>query len=219
MDPCSKLLVLQKQTQTLDSAGRFMFKLIYIPHDTLLSYVATSPTDTDTVIVPWVEWGPGNTHTISVPMSADRYFSSRVVCGMRTITGARVISGRDNEALRIMGFHPRRIARILATQDLHLPGTLNTITREGYGPFDTTGEQRSHIPTSPHAGLPYATMDIPFPDGRQPKNIEYVLGEDVVVLLEVGYLPLKTRLNEAYTVSLSLNFDDALRDLPRRRAA
>jgi hypothetical protein len=87
-----------------------------------------------------------------------------------------------------MDYHPRRVARILATgtQDMYSPGEVYI---RGEWPesskLNATAKQRSGTHTSRDAELPYALKEILLPNDLE-ANIHYQLGEDVVVLIEVG---------------------------------
>jgi hypothetical protein len=79
VDPRGKILVLLAHTLGAGS-------MPHVPHDTFLSYIATHLAEYNTVVVPWVEWGPGNSHLIGAPnMLLDRY-SRQTACGMYALT-------------------------------------------------------------------------------------------------------------------------------------
>ena len=184
-DPRSRLLGLMVNKRT-------NHHILYIPHDTFLSYVATHPSDTDTVIVPWPAWGPGNTHLIIIPHASLNTYFYFGICGMHVLAKTPVIQTTgDREILRIMDYHPGRIARNLATQDLHLPGTAGNIIimQERPSAFDITAEQESKISSSPDTEILCTPKDIPLPDGLLSRSTQCILGEDVVVLFEVGTVP------------------------------
>jgi len=102
------------------------------------------------------------------------------VCGMHTLTKHSPLSQGD--FLHIMDYHPRRVARILATEDMHSPGEAS-IRGEGPECSNTTAKQRSGTYTSRDEGLPYALKEILLPNGLGP-DTHCELGEDVVVLIE-----------------------------------
>ncbi|KAI0299477.1 hypothetical protein BC826DRAFT_966933 [Russula brevipes] len=89
----------------------------------------------------------------------------------------------QGDSLRVMDYHPRRVARILATEDMYSPGEVSM--REGPESSNTTAKQRSGTYTSWDEGLPYALKEILLPNGRDP-DMHYHIGEDVVVLIKVG---------------------------------
>ncbi|KAI0253023.1 hypothetical protein BJV78DRAFT_1198556 [Lactifluus subvellereus] len=177
-DPRNRLLALE--VETIDPP-RFILQALYMTHDTLLSYIATHPSDADTVLVPWEVWGPRNTHIVNPP-DASGASHHMITCGMHALIESVVF--RDHEKLHIMDYSPGRIARILATHDAHLACTGGTITGEGSRRSDVTVMQRHNTGTSSDTDNRYAPKDIPLPDGLQSENIRCVLGEDVVVLLE-----------------------------------
>ncbi|KAI0250492.1 hypothetical protein BJV78DRAFT_1155130 [Lactifluus subvellereus] len=175
------------------------WSMLHVPHDTFLSYIAAHPAEPDTVVVPWVEWGPGNSHLLDASNALPDTYSGEVTCGMYALTELPMIrSPGERKTLRVKDYHPQRVARILSEQDLRLPGTVNTNTREGPDHFDIETGQRSRSSTSAHAGIPYATMDIPFPDEIQSDCVG-IVGEDVVVVLEVDEGHIKRGCEKAWT--------------------
>ncbi|KAI0299474.1 hypothetical protein BC826DRAFT_33765 [Russula brevipes] len=186
-DPRGRLLALEIDTLVQEWANGlrqyYVFYVLYIPHDTILSYIKAHTFNTCTVIVPWRTWGPGNTRLIEVPNAMLNYYPrSQLVCGMHALTrhSEPVTQG---ESLRIMDYHPRRVARILATEDMYLPGEVY-IRGEGPESSNITAKQRSGTHPSQDKELPYALKEILFPNDLG-SNIHYELGEDVVVLFEV----------------------------------
>ncbi|KAI0253021.1 hypothetical protein BJV78DRAFT_1198540 [Lactifluus subvellereus] len=180
-DPRNRLLVLEVAVINLP---RRIFQALHVTQATLLSYIATHPSDANTVSVPWEAWGPRNTHIVNLPDAA-RYSLHRpvITCGMHALIESSVF--RDHKKLHIMDYHPGRIAHILATHD-DLACTEGTITGEGSRHSDVTVVQLPNAGTLSDTDIRYAPKDIPLPDGLglQSKNIRCVLGEDVVVLLE-----------------------------------
>ena len=180
VNPRSKILVLQ--TRQRGSRGR---SLLHVPHDTFLSYIATHPAESDIVVVPWVEWGPGNSDLFDAPHALLGGCGREITCGMYTLTRPPIIrSPGGRKTLCIKDYHPQRVARILSKQDLRVPGSVNAKTREGSDLFYIATGQKSYSSSSPHAGILYATMDIPLPDEIQPNYVNVFVGEDVVVVLE-----------------------------------
>ncbi|KAI0299471.1 hypothetical protein BC826DRAFT_1183925 [Russula brevipes] len=185
-DPRGRLLALEIQTAlegTCADGLRQYFNLyiLRIPHDTILSYIEAHTSNAETVVVPWQAWGPGNTRLIELPNGMLNYYSrSKLVCGMHALTRESELS--RGGSLRIMDYHPRRVARILATEDMYLPGEVY-IRGEGPESSNTTTMQQSGTHTSQDKQLPYVLKDILLPNGL-PTDIRYRLGEDVVVLFE-----------------------------------
>ncbi|KAI0253022.1 hypothetical protein BJV78DRAFT_1352103 [Lactifluus subvellereus] len=181
-DPRNRLLTLEVVTV---NPPRFIFQALHVTQATLLSYIATHPSDADTVSVPWEAWGQRNTRIVNLPdASRDRYSYHMpvITCGMHALIESFVF--RDHKKLHIMDYHPGRIARILATHDAHLACTEGTVTGEGARHSDVTVVQRPNTGTSSDTDIRYVPKDIPLPDGLQSEVIRYILGEDVVVLLE-----------------------------------
>jgi hypothetical protein len=121
--------------------------MLHVPHDTFVSYIATHPAEYNTVVVPWVEWGPGNSHLNGAPnMLLDRYSRQTTwhVCSHRAPNDPKPWG---EKTLRIKDDHPQRVARILSKQDLHLPGPVNVKAREGSDHFNITTGQPSHSST------------------------------------------------------------------------
>jgi hypothetical protein len=161
----------------------FNLHVLCIPHDTVLSYIEAHTSNTETVVVPWKTWGPGNTRLIKLPDGTlSRYPNSKLVCGMHALTRQPESFGQG-DSLRIMDYHPRRVARILATQDVYSPGEVY-IRGEGPKSSNTTAKQRPSPYTSRDKELPYALKEILLPNGLE-SDKHYALGEDVVVLFEV----------------------------------
>jgi len=182
-DPRGRLLALEIGTlvqEMCEDGLRQYFNLyiLYIPHDTILSSIEQHTSSTETVVVPWQTWGPGNTRFIKVPHGTLNYYPrSKLVCDMHALTRqSEPLSQR--ESLRIMDYCPRRVARILATEDMYIRG-------EGPNSSNTTAKQRSDTHTSQDKELPYVLKEILFPNGLE-ADIRYQLqlGEDVVVLSE-----------------------------------
>ena len=190
-DPRNRLLALK--IETIDPP-RCMFRALYVTHATLSSYIATHPSDADTVSVPWEVWGPGNAQMVDTPnATGNESFHRTITCGMHALIDSLWI--RDRKKLHIMDCHPGRITRFLATHDAHIACTE---TGEGSRHSNVTAVQRLNTGTLSYADIRYAPKDIPLPDGLQSDSIGCVLGEDVVALLEVSVF-LRVRCTCAYT--------------------
>jgi hypothetical protein len=173
-EPSSRLLALEVETPVTDFilGGDIPLHVLYVPHDVLLGYIMAHPSDADTVVVPWEEWGHGNAHIFTLPEpSPDRFLGSKIVCGMHAMTEPPMVMVQgDQKILRIMDYHPRRIAR-------------NPVTQGGaVDPHDTAAWQKAGVSTDEK--IPYAFKDIPLPSGLRLENIKIVLGEDVVAVFE-----------------------------------
>ena len=57
-----KVLILDVTTEDI------LLRVLYVPHDVLLAYIRSHSSDTDTVVVPWEAWGPGNAHILTPPL-------------------------------------------------------------------------------------------------------------------------------------------------------
>ncbi|KAH9962343.1 hypothetical protein BC827DRAFT_1197761 [Russula dissimulans] len=191
-DPGSRILPLEIETATMtdESLPLFMLHVLFISHNTLLSHISKHRSDTDTVIIPWQDWVPGSTHLVEVPHPSPlRYRTLGIACGMHALTSPpTIIKQGESELLRIVDYHPRRIARLLSTQGTCHSSTsrVGTATEESSRP-NTTAEPLSGTGVPLDAGIPYVTKDIPLPDGRLSENTLCILGEDVVVLFEYSY--------------------------------
>jgi hypothetical protein len=205
-EPSSRLLALEVETPITDCIGGFIpLRVLYVPHDVLLGHIISHPSDTDTVVVPWEEWGPGNAHIWSLPdPSPDKILGSKIVCGMHAVTEPpMIIAQGDQNMLRIMDYHPRRIVDNPVTQDTHLRGA--AYSHEGLSLSRATAWQEVGVSSEE---LPYVPKDIPLPSQLRGKNIKCVLGEDVVVVFEVGTPSLcGTRVLTPFKYSLG-TFDD-----------
>ena len=184
-DPSSRLLALEVETPITDFilGGDIPVQVLYIPYDAILGYIMSHPSDTDNVTVPWEAWGLGNAQILTLPEpSPNRFLGSKIVCGMHALTEPPMIIGQgDQKMLRVMDYHPRRIAHTLVTQDtrLRLGGAVGS--QEGLGVSSTAAWQEVC-----DEKIPYVLKDIPLPSGLRVENIKCVLGEDVVVVFEVG---------------------------------
>jgi hypothetical protein len=67
-EPSSRLLALEVEMFNTDFIleGNIPLHVLYVPHDVLLGYIRSHPSDADTVVVPWKEWGPGNAHILTL---------------------------------------------------------------------------------------------------------------------------------------------------------
>jgi hypothetical protein len=194
-EPSSRLLVLKVEIPFI--AGPVKPCILYVPHDVLLDYIGSHPYKADTIVVPWEAWGPGNTH-IFTPHQRDNpnrftFLGRESVCGMHAMTEPPMVMVQgDRKMLRIMDYHPRRIARNPVTQvtPLRLGGAVDS--------RDTAAWQKASVSTDKN--IPYAFKDIPLPSGLRLENIKCVLGEDVVAVFEVSTKNLSTaRYEDAHT--------------------
>ena len=204
-EPSSRLLALEIQVlkQSLIAGSRrssIPLHVFYVPHAVFLDYIKSHPSDTDTVVVPWDAWGPGNTHILTPPRQPPytaRVFDSKIVCGMHAVNEPPiVISQGGRKMLRIMDYHPRRIIRNPVTQDMHLRGAADS--REGLGSSGTTAWQE--VSTSTDENIPYTSKDILLPGELRWENntTKCVLGEDVVAVFEVC-IPNLSTVRRAYS--------------------
>ncbi|KAH9026282.1 hypothetical protein EDB83DRAFT_1929011 [Lactarius deliciosus] len=170
-EPSSRLLALEVETPVTDSmGGDIPLRVLFVPHDVLLGYIASHPSDADTVMVPWEAWGPGNTHILSLPEpSSDRFLGSKLVCGMHAVTEPPMIVVGDQKMLRIIDYHPRRVSR-------------NPVTQKGLGLSGVAGWLEFGRLTGEK--VPHGFKDIPLPDKIRWENIKCVLGEDMVAVFE-----------------------------------
>ena len=181
-EPRSRLLALEVETPMTDFilGGDIPLHVLYVPHDVILGYIMAHPSDADTVVVPWEQWGLGNAQIFTLPEpSPDRFLGSKIVCGMHAMTEPpMVIVQGGQRILRIMDYHPRRIA--------HKPVTQVTPHRLGgaVDSHDTAAWQKACASTDEN--IPHTFKDIPLPSGLRLENSKCVLGEDVVVVFEVG---------------------------------
>jgi len=193
-DPGCRVLALEIETIIMrnDSLPFSMLHVLCIPHNSLLSHISKHRSDTETVVIPWQDWVPGNAHLFEVPYPSPlRYRTSDIACGMHALTTPPIIAKQGNSGtLRVTDYHPRRIARLLATQGTCNPSTsrVGTATEESIWP-NTGAEPRFGTGMSSNVEIPYVIKDIPLPYGCFAENMLCVLGEDVVVLFEVGNPP------------------------------
>ena len=192
-EPSGRLLALEVETPVTDFilGGNIPLHVLYVPHDVLLDYIMAHPSDADTLVVPWEEWGHGNAHILTLPEpSPDRFLGSKIVCGMHAMTEPPMVMVQgDQKILRIMDYHPRRIAHDPLTQftPLRFGGAVDS--------HDSAAWQKAGVSTDEN--IPYAFKDIPLPSGLRLENIKCVLGEDVVAVFEVGPKNLSTARYEA----------------------
>jgi hypothetical protein len=170
--------------------------VLCVPHDTILSYIEAHTSNAEIVVMPWQTWGPGKTRLIKVPNAMLNYPRSELVCGMHALSRHSDPLGQG-ESLRMMDYHPRRVARILATEDMYSAGEVY-IRGEEPECSNTTAKQRSGTDTSQDKELPYALKEI-LPPNDLGVSIHYQLGEDVVVLFEVGISRFMTRHSTSCT--------------------
>jgi hypothetical protein len=193
-EPSSRLLALEVEVLRTDFVR--VPHILYVPHDVLLGYIRSHPSDSHTVVVPWKAWGHGNAHILASPhpcLNRYEFRGCKIVCGMHAITGKpMVILQGKQRMLRIMDYHPRRIYRnsVTGTQDTHLRSRAAD-SHKGLDPPGTSARQEAT-----DEDIPYTFKDIPLPGGLRLENIRCVLGEDVVVVFEVGFPSLLMVLYE-----------------------
>ena len=187
--------------------------LSHIAAHSQISNPLTPSTDPDgaaastPIVVPWDAWGPSHTRLMTVPYVFRRDTGMHKVCGMHALDKAHVL--RDRGVLRITDYHPRRIARARTCASPGDDGPRddgdggddaeNDDGDNDDGDDDDPSEEgwrrrrqrancvRDALPRS--AQIPYVEKDIPLPDGLRPEHVRCVLGEDVVLLIEVGISP------------------------------
>ena len=168
-----------------------------------------APSASNPVVVPWDAWGPGHARLTTVPYVFRRSTGMHKVCGMRALGQAHVLG--DRGVLRITDYHPHRVARARACASLGDDGPGDDgdddENDEGSdGDEDDTDDDppeerrrrrrqratcaRDVLPRSTQ--IPYVEKDIPLPDGLRSEHVQCVLGEDVVLLIEVGVSPLSS---------------------------
>ncbi|KAI9462779.1 hypothetical protein BJY52DRAFT_110557 [Lactarius psammicola] len=164
-EPSKRLLALEVETPNFMMRGNIPLRVLYVPHDVLLSYIVSHPSDTDTVVVPWEAWGPGHAHILTLhDPSPNRNLGSKLVCGMHAVTEPPMsLTQGDQKVLRIMDYHPRRVVQNPVTQ--------GTAEWQEVG-VSTDGE------------VPYTPKDVPLPGHLQWANFRCMLGEDVLVVFE-----------------------------------
>ena len=188
-EPSSRLLALEVHMSDsyFGIRGDNPVYVLYVPHDVLIDYMKSHPSDSHTVIVPWEAWGHGNVQILTFPRHFNRlnFLSRKIVCGMHAIiTEAPGVDQGDQRMLRIMDYHPRRIFRnsvtgATGTQDTHLRGAADSHKR--LRPPGTPARQEATDET-----IPCVFKDIPLPGGLDLENIRCALGEDVVAVFVVG---------------------------------
>jgi len=115
-DQRHKLLALELGAITVQGfTAVFTLHTLYVPHEALLSYIATHPAPASSsgapidVDVPWEAWGPNNTRIVTVPNVAhSRYLGLHKVCGMHALSEPPILL--DRGILRIMDYRPSRLS-------------------------------------------------------------------------------------------------------------
>ena len=187
-EPSSRLLALEVRMSDryfgIRERDEVPLYVLYVPHDVLLGYIRSHPSNSHTVVVPWKAWGSGNAHILALPDPDPNridFIGRMIVCGMHAITQPpTIIVQGDQRMLRISDYHPRRIFRNSATgtctQDTNRRGVADS--HEGLTP---PARQKA-----PDETIPHVFKDIPLPSGLRLENIKCALGEDVVAVFEVG---------------------------------
>jgi len=156
------------------------------------------------IVVPWDAWGPGHTRLTTVPYVFRRNTGLHRACGMYALGRPHVL--RDRGVLRITDYHPHRVARARTCaspgDDGDGPGDDDDDDHDGGhdgvddddAPEEGWGRRpscaRDALPRSTQ--IPYVEKDIPLPDGLRSEHVQCVLGEDVVLLIEVGAISLSS---------------------------
>jgi hypothetical protein len=201
-DPDEKLLVL-----VLGSSNTKMLHVLHVPHATFLSHIAAHRACTPDgsaataaaapVVVPWRAWGPGRTHLTTVPNLFHRNLGEHRVCGMNALVEPHLLL--DRGILRITDYHPHRVARARAcAAAVTVPvggGDVGpaaaAVPAEGGGEEEEGNDHDTARGEQPRGGggvqIPHVEKDIPLPEGLRSGHVQCILGEDVVVLLEVGH--------------------------------
>ena len=220
-DPRRKLLALELGAITVQGfTAVFTLHTLYVPHDALLSYIAAHPaTHSDyTIEIPWEAWGPSHTRIVTVPNVAhSRYLGLHKVCGMHALSEPPILLERG--ILRIMDYRsscaqPLTAAEqeggddgagddeyvSLATEE-PLGGASGSsgddvVAKNQGSPRVSPPPSSSPSPPSPplDTSIPYSFKDIPLPKGLETDSVRCVLGEDVVVLFEVGTILIHAHL-------------------------
>ena len=157
------------------------------------------------IVVPWDAWGPGHTRLTTLPYVCQLNTGLYKACGMHALGTPHVL--RDRGVLRITDYHPHRVARARARScappgddgprcgnDGDDDGESNDDDYEDDGPSDEAWRRRRERANYARDALlrstqiPYVEKDIPLPDGLG--HVQCVLGEDVVLLIQVGVSPL-----------------------------
>jgi hypothetical protein len=174
---------------------------------------STDPPDDATAspltVVPWDAWGPGHTRLTTLPYVFRRSTGLHKACGMHALGKPHVF--RDRGVLRITDYHPHRVARArawaaAAGDDGPRDGDDDDDDDDG-GSSDDDDADADADSDDPSEGawrrrreranyardallrgtqIPHVEKDIPLPDGQLSEYVQCVLGEDVVLLIQVG---------------------------------
>ena len=158
------------------------------------------------IVVPWDAWGPGHTRLTTIPYVFRRNTGLHKACGMYALGEPHVL--HDRGVLRITDYHPHRVARArtCASPGDYGPGGDDggddddknddgDNDDDGGDDDDASEEGWGHRPNCARGALPrstqipYVEKDIPLPDGLRSEHVQCILGEDVVLLIEVGASP------------------------------
>jgi hypothetical protein len=213
-DPNGRVLALTLGSPTADGLTvAFTQHTLFVPHDVFLSHIAAhnqsqsqtpstdpdgTPSASNLVVVPWDAWGPGHARLTTVPYVFRRSTGMHKVCGMRALGEAHVLG--DRGVLRITDYHPHRVARARAHASLgdDGPGEDGNGDDDDDDPSEEGWRRRRQRATCARdvlprgTQIPYVEKDIPLPDGLRSEHVQCVLGEDVVLLIEVGVSPLSS---------------------------
>jgi hypothetical protein len=95
---------------------------LHVTHATFLSHIAAhracapggsaaAAAAAPIIVVPWRTWGPGRTHLTTMSNVSQRIRDEHRVCGMHTLGQPHLLNLLDRGVLRIMDYHPHRVAR------------------------------------------------------------------------------------------------------------
>jgi hypothetical protein len=214
-DPDEKLLTLELGLPNSGvPMVSFAQHMLHVPHTVFLSHIAAhraacvcvpdAAAAGPVVVVPWGAWSPGRTHLTTVPDVFVRELCQHRVCGMHALGEPHLLL--DCGILRITDYHPHRVARARAAaatvpvgsgDDDPAAATVGAGGGEGGEEVPRGGPDCDHDhdiargepPRGGGVQIPHVEKDIPFPDGLRFEYVPFrcILGEDVVVLLEVGH--------------------------------
>jgi hypothetical protein len=214
-DPDEKLLTLELGFPNSGvPMASFVQHTLHVPHTAFLSHIAAHRAacacapDTvvggPVVVVPWSVWSPGRTHLTTVPDMFVRERRQHRVCGMHALDEPHLLL--DRGILRITDYHPHRVARARAAAATVPVGSGDDdpaaaaveaggggggeeVPRGGPDCDHDHDTARGEPPRGGGVQIPHVEKDIPLPDGLRFEYVPFrcILGEDVVVLLEVGH--------------------------------
>jgi hypothetical protein len=198
VNPDEKLFALELSLRnTEEPTTSFTQHTLNVQHAAFLSHIAAhraacacapAAAAGPIVVVPWSVWSPGHTHLTTVPNVSLRDLGRHRVCGMHALSEPHLLL--DRGILRIADYHLHRVAcaRAAATVPVGSGDDDPAVAAVG-AEEDTAGGEppRGGGGGGVQAQIPYVEKDIPLPEGLRSRNVRCILGEDVVVLLEVGH--------------------------------